>query len=204
MGEFDLVHVVCLLEDLRKVLGIKIVIEGIEVDGLREEEGRRLEGARRGGIEGEPPAVRHHAHVEVGRRTDGELQFALLRKVGDHAARTLEGAFDEIDVADVLRKDMVVEAERLVGERIPFVADHVDGPAVEDDGERAPIIFVGDLVHLLIEEGEPPCLVSHDIDFLFGEIVADKLFEAELASHGVAVGIAVTVDDDTVVLLDEL
>ena len=203
-GKLNFVHVVGLLDDLGEVLGIQVVVEGVEVDGLRKQECRRLEGARRGGIEGEPPAVRHHAHVEVGRGAEGEFELAFLREVGDHAARALEGALDEIDVAHLFGKDVMIEAQRLFGERIAFVADHVDGAAVEDDGERTLVIFVGDLVHLRLEEGEPPCLVSHDENFFFGKVVLDELSEPELAAHGVPVGIAVAVDDDAVVLFDEL
>ena len=98
---------------------------------------------------------------------------------------------------------MVVEAQRLFGEAVTLVADEAGGAAVEYDREGALVIFVGNVVHLHVHEGEARRGVADHVDLLVLEVIPYEGRKAHLAAQRIAVGMGVAVDDDPIVFLDE-
>jgi hypothetical protein len=66
-------------------------------------------------------------------------------------------------------------------------------------------VAVRDLVHYrIVHKAKESGAVAHNINFLFGEILFQNMFQTQLAAHGISVGLFVPVEDDAVKAADLL
>ena len=98
---------------------------------------------------------------------------------------------------------MVVYAHALLRKGVAVVADERFCGSVEHDRKRAFVNGVAYLVHIApFHKGKPLRRVAHGIYVFVGEVVFQRVFQPDLTSHCVAVGIGVAVDNYRVVSFD--
>ena len=96
-------------------------------------------------------------------------------------------------------ENVVVNANGLGGKGVAVVADERLGGGVQNDGQRAVVILIGDLVHLaVVHEGEAEGRVAHHIDLLLGEVFLDDVLHTNLTTHCITVGMMMTVNNDRI------
>ena len=184
-----------------KVLHIEVGEEGLVIDAEVEHRPREPHGLARDALEAEPPAVRHHAHIDERRCLGGNFEAAFEghAKIGDHLACRGAEVLHPIQIAVGVGLNMVVDLDDLLRQAVVFIGNARPRARIDDDEKGILIGLFGNGIFPAAEGEIVGKIVVGEENFLLGIGIAQNLRKAHGRPNRIAVGADMAGDDDGLV-----